>query len=72
MKPNPFLIPRQWTSPTVADRAPDRLREAKRLRDQTGYGITQCVQALEETDDFDKAVEILPALHRERLRGTES
>jgi hypothetical protein len=59
MKPNPFLIPRQWTSPAVADRTADRLREAKRLRDETGTGITACVKALEEAGGFDRAIEIL-------------
>lgn len=67
MKPNPFLIKNQHTSPEVADRAPGRLREAKRLRDETGYPITMCIEALTEAaGDFGTAAELLPAMQREK------
>lgn len=60
MDPNPFLVRNQHTSPEVAEQVPDRLREAKRLRDKTGAGIVDCKNALEETaGDFDNAIEIL-------------
>ena len=71
MDPDPFLIRNQHTIPAVADAVPDRLREAKRLRDKTGAGIVDCKDALEEAaGDFDNAVEILGSTAR-RMRKVQ-